>query len=108
MNAIGIPSPSTCGLDLAVVVADSAAAPMVMPGLALRAELEPDDVGRLGAISADEAHRLEQLLAVDDGARRVGRRQHLLVVGELAVDQPADEVDALEVEEDLVLGPGRA
>ena len=40
-------------------------------------------------------------------ARVVWRlRQDLLVVRELAVDQPADEVDALEVEQDLVLGRG--
>ena len=35
------------------------------------------------------------------------RRQHLLVVRELAVDQPAHEVDALEVEQDLVPGLGQ-
>ena len=35
---------------------------------------------------------------------RVRRRQDLLVVRELAVDEAADEVDALEVEDDLVLG----
>ena len=36
----------------------------------------------------------------------MGLRQDLLVVGELAVDEPAHEVDALEVEQDLVAGLG--
>ena len=45
---------------------------------------------------------LEQLLAVELGAAWRGRRQDLLVVRELAVDQPADEVDALDVEQHLV------
>ena len=54
------------------------------------------------AISAAGRTASQELLAVEHGARRVARRQDLLVVRELAVDQPADEVDALEVEEDLV------
>ncbi len=38
--------------------------------------------------------------------RRVARRQDLLVVRELAVDQARDEVDPVEVEQDLVAGLG--
>ena len=34
-------------------------------------------------------------------------RHDLLVVRELAVDEPADEVDAVEVEQDLVAGRGQ-
>ncbi len=44
----------------------------------------------------------EQLVTVDGGFRREALRQHLLVVWKLAVDQPADQVYALEVEKDLV------
>ena len=50
-----------------------------------------------------EPHGLEQLVAVHDDARRVGRRQHLLVVRELTVDEAADELGALHLEDHLVV-----
>ena len=56
------------------------------------------------AMQAGQADGLEQLVAVDHRPGRVALRQDLLVVRELAVDQAADEVDAVEVEQDLVAG----
>ena len=58
------------------------------------------------AISAASRTALRQVLAIDDRAGRMALRQDLLIVRELAVDEPADEVDALEVEQDLVLARG--
>ena len=58
------------------------------------------------AMSAAGRTARRQLLAIEDGPRRVLLRDDLLVVRELAVDEPADEVDALEVEQDLVAAAG--
>ena len=65
-------------------------------------------LAELLAMSAAGPDGPQQLLALELGARGVALRQDLLVVGELAVDEPADEVDALEVEQHLVASPGRA
>ena len=106
MNAIDVPSPSTVASTWPTWSPISALALTVMPGLAVRADLELHDVGRLVGDERGRPDRPEELLAIEDGARRVGLRQDRLVVRELAVDQPADEVDALEVEQDLVAGLG--
>ena len=58
------------------------------------------------AIRAAGRDGAEELLAVELGATRVTGREDLLVVGELAVDQPGDEVDPVEVEQHLVAGLG--
>ena len=106
MNAIVVPSPSTAASTWPTWSPISAFALTVMPGLAVAGDLELHDVGRLVGDERRRPDRPEELLAVEDGARRVGLRQDLLVVRELAVDQPADEVDALEVEQDLVAARG--
>ena len=77
------------------------------PGLAVAADLELDDVGRLVGDEGGRADGPQELLAIEHGPGRVGLRQDLLVVRELAVDQPADEVDAVEVEQDLVAAAGQ-
>ena len=93
------------GLDVTDVVADLGVGADRDARLAVAADLELDDVGRLMGDEGRRADGPQELLAIEDGARRVGRWQDLLIVRELAVDQPADEVDPLEVEQDLV--PGR-
>ena len=74
--------------------------------VALAAHLELDDVGRRAGDQRRGTHGPQQLLAVELGTACVARRQHLLVVGELAVDQARDQVDAVQVEQDLVAGRG--
>ena len=49
----------------------SAAAAMLIVPRALLAELEADDVGRRAGDQRRDAHRLEQLVALDYGTRRV-------------------------------------
>ena len=70
---------------------------------AVGGHLELHDVGRGAGDVGRQPDGLEEVVAVELDARRVRRRQDLLVVGELPVDEAADEVDALDVEEDLVL-----
>ena len=94
------------GLDLADVVADLGVGADRDPGLAVGRDLELDDVGRLVGDQRRRPDGAQELLAIEDGPRRVALRHDLLVVRELAVDQPADEVDAVEVEQDLVAAAG--
>ena len=90
------------GLDVALVVADVRGGADGQPDLGVLADVELDDVGRRAGDQAGQPDGREQLVAVDRRLRGEALRQDLLVVGELAVDQPADQVDALEVEQDLV------
>ena len=101
-----MPSPSTAASTWPTWSPTSALALTVMPGLAVAADLELDDVRRLVGDERRRPDGPEQLLAVEDGAGRVRLRHDLLVVRELAVDEPADEVDALDVEQDLVAAGG--
>ena len=94
------------GLDLADEVADLGVGADRDPRLALGADLELDDVGRLVGDEGRRPDRPQELLAIEDRPRRVGLGHDLLVVRELAVDEPADEVDPVEVEEDLVAAAG--
>ena len=94
-------------LDLADVVADLGVGADRDPRLAVGADLELDDVGRLVGDERGRPDRPQELLAVEDGPGRVAGRDDLLVVRELAVDQPADEVDPVEVEQDLVRAAGQ-
>ena len=94
------------GLDLADVVADLGVGADRDPGLAVGRDLELDDVGRLVGDQRRRPDRAQELLAIEDRPRRVGLGHDLLVVRELAVDEPADQVDALEVEQDLVAPAG--
>ena len=101
-----VPSPSTAASTWPTWSPTSALALTVMPGLAVAADLELDDVGRLVGDERRRPDGPQELLAIEHGPRRVRGRHDLLVVRELAVDQPADEVDAVEVEQDLVLAGG--
>ena len=74
----------------------------MIPFSPFAADLELDDVGRLVGDERRRPDGAQELLAIEDGARRVGLGHDLLVVRELPVDEPAHEVDALEVEQDLV------
>ena len=74
----------------------------MIAGIAVEPDPELDDVRRLVGDQRRRPDRPEELLAIEHGPRRVGRRQDRLVVRVLAVDQAAHQVDALEVEEDLV------
>src|SRR5206468_12574711 len=91
-----------CRLDLALVVADLGVRAHGHAGVTVRGDLELDDVRRGTRDESRDPDGLEELLAVDDGPRRVARWQDLLVIRELPVDEAADEIDALEVEQDLV------
>ena len=106
MKAIVVPSPSTAASTWPDVVADLGVGADRDAGLAVAADLELDDVGRLVGDERGRPDGPEQLLAIEHGPRGVGLGHDLLVVRELAVDQPADEVDALEVEQDLVAARG--
>ena len=90
-------------LDLALVVADLGRRGDHDTGFPVDADPELDDVRRRAGDERGQPDRLEQLLAIDDRAGRMTLRQDLLVVRELAVDEPAHEVDPLEMEQDLVL-----
>ena len=107
MKAIVVPSPSTAASTWPTWSPTSALALTVMPGLAVGADLELHDVGRLVGDERRRTDGPQELLAVEDGPRRVLLRHDLLVVRELAVDQPAHEVDAVEVEQDLVATAGQ-
>ena len=98
-----VPSPSIDRVDDALVVADVGGRPDGHLRRAVGRDLDLHDVGRGAGDVGGEADGLEEVVAVQLDARRVGRRQDLLVVRELAVDEAADQVDALDVEEDLVL-----
>ncbi len=102
MNAIVVPSPSTAASTWPTWSPTSALALTVIPGSPSDADLELDDVGRLVGDQRGRTDGTQELLAIEDGPRRVALRHDLLVVRELAVDEPADEVDPIEVEEDLV------
>ena len=106
MNAIVVPSPSTAASTWPTWSPTSALALTVIP-----ASPSPPtwSLTMFAGLVGDERRRpdgAQQLLAIEDGPRRVRLRQDLLVVRELAVDEPADEVDALEVEQDLVAAAG--
>ena len=62
------------GLDLADVVADLGVGADGDPGLAVATDLELDDVGRLVGDQGGRADGPQQLLAIEDGPRRVGLR----------------------------------
>ena len=89
------------------VVADLGVGAHRDPGLVIRADLQLHDVGRLVGDERGRTDCPQQLLAVEHGPGRVGRRDDLLVVRELTVDQAADEVDPVEVEQDLVATAGQ-
>ena len=94
------------GLDLADEVADLGIGADGDPGLAVGRDLELDDVRRLVGDQGRRPDGAQELLAIEDGPRGVALRHDLLVVRELAVDEPADQVDPVEVEEDLVPAAG--
>ena len=107
MKAIVVPSPSTAASTWPTWSPTSAFALTVIPALAVAADLELHDVRRFVGDQRRRTDGPQELLAVEDRPGRVARRHDLLVVRELPVDEPADEVDALEVEQDLVARRGQ-
>ncbi len=101
-----MPSPSTAASTCPTWSPTSALALTVIPASPSARDLELDDVRRLVGDERGRADGSQQLFAIEHGARRVAGRHDLLVVRELAVDQPADQVDPVEVEQDLVLAGG--
>ena len=110
-------------LDPADVVADLGVRADGDPAVAVEPDAELDDVRRLVGDQGRRPDGPEELLAIEDGPRRVARRQDRLVVRVLAVDQAGDEIDPVDVEQELVprvgeddrdrarrcrTGPGRA
>ena len=106
MNAIDVPSPSTAASTWPTWSPISAFALTVIPDSPFDEIWSLTMFADSWAISAAGPDGAQELLAIEDGARRVRLRQDGLVVRELAVDQPAHEVHALEVEQDLVAALG--
>jgi hypothetical protein len=90
------------GFDFAFVVANVRGGADGQSDLGILADLKLDDVGRRAGDQAGQSDGRQQLVAIDRGPGREALRQDLLVVGELAVDESADQVDALDVEQDLI------
>jgi hypothetical protein len=69
----------------------------------LTTQLDLHDVRAVTREDARPPRARQERLAIDDCARAVGSRDDRLVVRELSLDQPADEIDPLHVEQDLAL-----
>ena len=93
--------------DLTDVVADLCIGADRDAGIAIGADLELHDVGRLVGDQGGRTNCSEEFVTIDDGAGRVRRGHHRLVVRELTVDEAAHEIHALEMEEDLVARLGQ-
>ena len=108
LNAIVVPSPSTAASTWPTWSPTSALALTVIPASPSPPIWSLTMFADSWAMSA--AGRTARRSSSRSRTARVAWawRQDLLVVRELAVDQPADEVDALEVEQDLVARRRRA